>query len=190
MLILLYGTFKVRQRYEYKDMRSFKCQNCGLMKLRADVVWDPVRGEGSCLDFCFICKWKGRQQLSPFHSQLVVSIPIHPLKSQRAPSLFWRSFCSHERLALEWTIKWPFLSGVQVNLKCLWRRFQKAFTSLPQQLVKRISGMLGIQHKRVDWTLNFSQKWKRKEIKQHNRILAQPIIPAVSREKGERKRYR
>lgn len=86
--------------------------------------------------------------------------------------------CWHARLALKWTIKWPFLSGVAVNLKCLWRRFQEAFISLPQQLVKLISGMFGIQHRRVNWTLNLSHKNEKKEKNNtteylHNRLYLQ-----------------
>lgn len=69
----------------------------------------------------------------------------------------------------------------------IWSICKKGVSRRLRPLVKLIEGVFGIQHKRVDGTLSWSH---RKNKNKHNRILAQPIIPAVSRKKGERKRYR
>lgn len=110
-----------------------------------------------------ICEWKRETATIPLSFTVGCVNSNSSFKTAESPVSVLTELCWHARLALEWTIKWPFLSGGPSKFEV----FVKAFPEGPSLPCRRSSssnafrGMLGIQHKRVNWTLNSShKKWK------------------------------
>lgn len=152
------------------------------------------------------CLWVTRQIICiPFHTRLFMSIPIHPLHLTRYLAfhdiLKITKICQiegHDFVLFKinsnskLSMLQPDSVGRLFNSTChLWKKClpcgkasynASLLRKGDRSIVRLVLGVFGIQHGRVNSTI-FSQNTA-------DTILAQQIIPVVSRERGERRRQR